>query len=327
MSCARRASASGNRAAMAGLTLPLAQKLDRLRHRLAPRLLHVVVGVHGEAAHRGAALDIGAHFLEQVGLRHSAEHRVGDDHAERRGHLQAVGERLARHVVEHDVGAAAAGQREHPLHHGFGPVIDRVRRAAALREGAFFLASRGADHGRAGEPRHVDQGRADAAGRAIDHHGPGRDAAGRVMQQDPCKLIVGQRRCGVRGDIRGERPGRLLGHGGVLGIKPAAVADLVAGDEHRLPDLERRHARPERRDRAAHLVAEHERQLRHPAVAPGADHGVEIIDADGGRLHQHLAGTGRGRRQIDRIENVAAAGAADLDRLHGRTFERRIFAR
>ena len=81
------------------------QQFDRGLHRLAARLLHVIVGVHGEAAHRGARLDVAAHRLEQVVLRHAAEHRVGHDHAERRDHLQPVGERLAGDVVEHDVGA------------------------------------------------------------------------------------------------------------------------------------------------------------------------------------------------------------------------------
>ena len=90
-----------------GLHLAAADQVHRARHGLAARLLHVIVGVHGEAAHRRALLDVAAHFLEQVGLRHAAQHRVGHDHAERRDHLQPVGERLAGDVIEHDVGAAA----------------------------------------------------------------------------------------------------------------------------------------------------------------------------------------------------------------------------
>jgi len=67
---------------------------------------------------------------------------------------------------------------------------------------------------------------------------------------------------------------------------------------------------------AAHLVAKNERQFRHPAIAAGADHGVEIIHADGVGLDQHLAGAGRRRRQVDEIENVGIAGVADLDGFH-----------
>ena len=67
---------------------------------------------------------------------------------------------------------------------------------------------------------------------------------------------------------------------------------------------------------AAHLVAQDERQLRHPAIAAGADHGVEIIHPDGVGLDQHLARSGRRRRQLDVVEHVGAAGAADLDGFH-----------
>src|SRR5262249_19744759 len=69
----------------------------------------------------------------------------------------------------------------------------------------------------------------------------------------------------------------------------------------------------ERDHLAARLIAEDERQLRHPAVFAGADQKVEIIDADCLRFDQHLAGTGLRRRDLDELQHVAAAGAADLD--------------
>ncbi len=209
-------------------------------------------------------------------------------------------------------------QRQHALDHVLLGVVDGVLGAARPHEGAFVRAARGADHARAGQPRHVDQRGADAAGRAIDHDGLRRDAARGVVQQDDRELVVGQRGRLVGADAVRQRPRRLLRHRGIFGVEPAAVADLVAGDEHLLPDLERGDARAERRDMAAHLVAQHERQLRHPAVAAGADHGVEVIHADGVGLDQHLARSGRRRRHLDKVEHVGAAGAADLDGFHRR---------
>jgi hypothetical protein len=137
-----------------------------------------------------------------------------------------------------------------------------------------------------------------------------------VVQENPCKLVVGQRRRLVGVDAGRQRPRGLLRHRGIFGVEPAAVADLVARDENLLADLERGRAGPERGDMAAHLVAWHERQLRHPAVAAGADHGVEEVDPDGVGLDQHLARTGRWRPDLDHVEHVGAAGAADLDGFH-----------
>ena len=146
-----------------------------------------------------------------------------------------------------------SGERQHALDHVLLGIVDGVLRAARAHESAFLRRAGGADHARAGKPRHVDQRGADAAGRAIDHDGLRRDAARRVMQQDPRELIVGQRGRLVGADAGGQGPRGLFRHRGIFGVEPAAVADLVAGDEHRLPDLERGHARhrPRRHGRSS----------------------------------------------------------------------------
>jgi hypothetical protein len=137
------------------------------------------------------------------------------------------------------------------------------------------------------------------------------------MQQDVRELIIGQRGRFVGADRVGQGPGGVLRHRGVLRVEPAAVADVVAGDEHPLADLELTHLGTHRDHVPAHLIAEDEGQIGHPAVAPGADQQIEIIDPDRVGLDQHLAGAGLGARYIDEFEHLAAAGAADLDGFHG----------
>jgi len=68
---------------------------------------------------------------------------------------------------------------------------------------------------------------------------------------------------------------------GVFGISPDRV-----GARHPIPHLHRRHVVTDRRNGAAHLAAEDERQL--VRVHPRPEVGVDEVDPDGIRLDQHL---------------------------------------
>src|SRR6185437_2615843 len=99
-------------------------------------------------------------------------------------------------------------------------------------------------------------------------------------------------------------------------VEPTTVADVVAGNERPMSDLILISALPERYDLITHLVAQDEGQLRHPAIATGANQGVEVVDADSSRLDQHFAPAGHRSRHIYIREHFGAADVSDLDAFH-----------
>ena len=90
-------------------------------------------------------------------------------------------------------------------------------------------------------------------------------------------------------------------------------AHCVRGD-HPVADGDRCDVLAGRRHRPAHLGADDDRHLAR--VLPGAEVGVDVVDADGVGLDQHLVRARGGHRLLDVLQNFRTACLGDFDRAH-----------
>ena len=97
--------------------------------------------------------------------------------AERLQHAEALLHRLAAQRIQHDIDAAAAGDRAHRVGKAEIARIEDMIGAGQAQKGPLHLRPGRRDDGRAAQLRVLDRGQADPAGGGVDQHEFARFAA------------------------------------------------------------------------------------------------------------------------------------------------------
>ena len=143
------------------------------------------------------------HLAHQVFRRQAGERVIGDDGAPFIERAEIGIELRAADVIEHQADAASAGQGAGANDDVLVAIEDHLVGTHLARVGGLFRRTDGSDHLHPGEFCKLDEGRADASGRANDESRVGRRAGAAIVEQRPGDLIIGQANGVLERDVFG----------------------------------------------------------------------------------------------------------------------------
>jgi hypothetical protein len=197
-----------------------------------------------------------------------------------------------------------------------------IRPKIASEHGLQFAA----DHADDGETRHlreVDQGIAHPTGGGMDEHALALLRPHRIVENMVGHLVIGERRCGVKVDVIGDKKGRGCRSYYELRVVAATMwplacvgVDALAGPSgsDRVADF---------LDRARELLAWGSRKRWHEIVRTGADQNIGHAHANSTRADQDFIRFGLWNGHIEASQHARRTRLAELDELHHQSFLQR----
>ncbi len=194
-----------------------------------------------------------------------------------------------------------------------GLIVHDLMGAMGAREGELFVGGGAGDHARLHYAAELDGRETDPARSA--QHG---QCLARAQQRAMLERMIG----GAVGDGQGGRAVEVEVGGDLGDLLGRDRGALARGVEVRIAEypvagLELGHARPDAFDHARELPARREREWRLGLVLAGDDQRIEEVQADGGDLGDHLAGTGHGIGNVGEHKVVGRAVALAENGFHG----------
>ncbi len=272
---------------------------------------------------RAVAGDVWAQDLHILAARLKSRRRGRDPHQPPARLQHVVGAHLhfAANGVEHDVAIARR------LGEILRVVVDRPIGAEAL-DVIVVAGAGGGDHGGAQMLGQLDPKSGHTSGAALDQDSLAGFELGRVLDC-PQRGQAGQphrRRLGMAEPVRLSGDDRGLDRE-LFGI--AAFDPLIGNPEHRVSDLEVRHARPDCTDHPGKVAPENMRQFEVAVPAP-AEPDLVIGGVDAGRVYidDDFAQPGNRVRRLAQPQHLRSAMRREQHRLHRfLLYHRRIIAR